>query len=497
MVNSNMVQVQEPQPGLGGPRPARPGGAPPDGDARPGRPGPGLPGPGGLPGLDAAPGAPPIPVVAPAVVAPPAPAPRPPDRDRQPRQADRPRPPEPQVQPEGPEQTGDRIWLYPETVNITPAADTRHALYRSMMNINRQWLQDGEVRRMSIARASAIPIIGGLVGGLLKPFAARGYYDVTLPGGVASRVPRPPGFPPASTVGLGGSKIDYIPPTTAETLVGAAQNVGVAGLIAGVLSPIASGLRRLTGENAFSQFARFANRREDRGLISRLAHGAESRLLKWLFLREDRDTAQLLRIMDQGTDVNRINIGSRERLNNLISAGVMAEMKAQMVAEHNIQLSQKETDRINRWHDAFRLSQRIYDAKIPTPGQRQIYINDILPDLLRNRERALYAQQTTALAGIGAVKAAGIALLGHVFAFENIHRLALAAGDVAKGVYNWGYKTVANVAQPAGIHLAQIPDNIANWAAYITGTGAYAGYGARGPGSVPNTLMGLPSMPTP
>lgn len=256
-------------------------------------------------------------------------------------------PPQPVAQPakpEGPDQTGDRIWLYPETVDITPQADTRHALYRAMMNTNRQWLQDGEVRRMSIGRAAAIPLIGGIVGGVLKHF----------------------GGPKDTPVGA--------TPQLSELTGNVLQNTTLGGIIAGVLSPIASGVRRLTGENAFSQFARFANRREDRGILSRLVHGAESRALKWLFLREDRDTTQLLRILDQGTDVNRINIGSRARLNDLMAAGVMAEMKAQMVAEHNIQLSSKEQDRIKRWHDAFRLSQRIFDAKIPTAGQREIYI---------------------------------------------------------------------------------------------------------------------------
>lgn len=429
----------------GADRPAGPGGG--GGPSAPGRP-PGAPG-AGLPNAEIRQA--PVAAVLPPQAMRPAPAPVPPVEPREPRQQPVPVPAEPNTL------QGDRKYLYRETENLAPN-DTRGPLYDAMRRLNAQWLDNGEVRRMSIARASAVPIIGGILGGILKP-------------------------------AFGGT----VPATVPEYLVGATENIGIAGAVAGVLSPIVSGLRRLTGENAFSQFARFANRREDRGLLSRLVHGAESRALKFLFLREDRDTQQLLRIFDQRTDVNAINIGSRDRLNNLMAAGVMAEMKAQMIAEHNIQLSEKETARVNRFHDAFRMAQRIYEAKIPTPGQRQIFVNDILPDLMMCRERGLYAGQTAALAAISAGKAAGLALLGHVFAFDNIQRLALAAGDVAKGVWEWGYKTVANVAQPAAIHVAQIPGNIQGWAEYITGTGAYAGVGARGPGVPPGQWIGLPS----
>lgn len=451
-----------PQPGAGDRRPGqgdrrprgpRIPGAPPADDARPGvqPPGPGA----------AAPIAPPAEV-------PPAPPPAP-RRVEPPPPAPAPRPPEPVVRPQGDVPAGDRIWLYPEKLNLAPQQDTTHALYRSMMNINRQWLQDGEVRRMSWGRAASIPIIGGLIGGMLKPFAARGSVDV---GGKLS--PLPPGMAPDQVSKLihGGK---FVAPTGTEYLTGAMQNIGIAGAIAGVLSPIVSGIRRVTGENAFSQFARFANRREDRGLLSRIIHGGESRVMKWLFFREDRDTRQIHRLFDQinqsgdlaWQDLNRLNIGSRDRINNLIAAGVMEEMKAQMIAEHNMQLSPKEMDRINRMHENFRMAQRIFDAKIPTAGQRRIYIDAILPDLLRRREQNLWTQQTVGLAGVGAAKAAGIALLGHVFTFANIDALARGAFGLATQAWEWGYKTTSRVVQPGVVYASKIPGNIVSWADYI------------------------------
>lgn len=451
------------------PRPdARPGGRPRGGGpgapiGGPGGGGPGGPG-GGLPGAEVRPGpAVVVPPPAPPLEVRPAPPPAPP-RIEQPRPVQA-----PAEQPNTLQ--GDRKYLYRETENLAPN-DTRGPLYDAMRRLNAQWLDKGEVRWMSIARVSAIPIIGGIIGGILKPFQARGWMEMPVPVGAK------PILKPFTGVLEHGAK--FVPPSTTEYLIGAVGNIGIAGAVAGVLSPIVSGLRRLTGENAFSQFARFANRREDRGLLSRLVHGAESRALKFLFLREDRDTQQLLRIFDQRTDVNAINIGSRDRLNDLMAAGVMAEMKAQMIAEHNIQLSEKETVRVNRFHDAFRMAQRIYEAKIPTAGQRQIFVNDILPDLMMRRERGLYAGQTAALAGIGVAKAAGLALLGHVFALDNIQRLALGVTDVAKGVWKWGAGAFANTVQPAAIHIASIPHNIQTWAEYVSGTGAYGGWGARG-----------------
>lgn len=122
--------------------------------------------------------------------------------------------------------------------------------------------------------------------------------------------------------------------------------------------------------------------------------------------------------------------------------------------------------------------------------------------MLRRREQTLWTQQTVALSGISAVKAAGLSLLGHLFAFSNIQRVATLAAGAADQVTKWGYNISANVLQPAGKHIAQIPGNIQNWAEYITGSGAYGGFGSRGGhwisptefvGPKPGEWVGLPS----
>lgn len=252
-------------------------------------------------------------------------------------------------------------YLYPAELNL--AQKTGDSVDRALLNMNRVLLGEGEVRRMSIGRAAL-------------PFAV--------------------------ALGAGGAAAGRL-----------AEALPLAGEVTAVLSPMASGVRRIMGENAFSQFARFANRREDRGIFSRIFHGAESRVLKWLFFREDRDTRQLMRLFDQNADPNQLRIGSRDRINDLITAGVMAELKAQMIAEHNIQISPKEDEKIKRMHDAYAYAKRIFQAKIPTPGQREIFVNEILPDLLRGREQRLWLQQTLGLGAVGAGKAMVTVLLGN------------------------------------------------------------------------------------
>lgn len=447
----------EPQPGAAG-RPQRPGGGAgegrppgPGGPGGPGAPaggegrgaGPGGPGgPGGLPqGLEAAlAGAPPAPVV------PPPPAPRPPER---PRQEERPEPPRRTESPPPVTPSPTEEYLYPTGIETRPL-DLRRQLDRATANVLTPYLTD-EVRRMSYGRAAAIPLLGGLVGGILKPFQ---YGDVTQRAKAAGAF--------SHITGRG-----IFEPPVGEVAGGVLNNMGLAGMIVGILSPVASGVRRIMGESAFTQFARFANKREGTGLIGRLMHGMESRFMKGIFLHEDRETTKLLRLYDQKVDLNQWQFHDRREINNLIAAGVVAKMKKRVVDFYNIQLSPKEREKLDRFDNAFDMAGRIFDFKIPTAGQREIFTNDILPDLIRGRERNLWMRQTGAITGAGALKAGALALTGHILAFDNIEKLWLTVEGAAKGALNWGYKVVANVAQPAIVGVGDFAKDVGRHVDYV------------------------------
>lgn len=330
------------------------------------------------------------------------------------------------------------------------AADTNHALDTSLMNLSRTYLGEGEVRHMSRFRAGVIPAVVGASGGLLKSLA-----------------------------GIGGW-----------------ESIPAFGLLTGVLSPIFSGIRRLTGENAFSQFARFANRAEDRGIMSRLVHGGESRAVKGAFLREDRDVRQLMRVFDQGTNpadadpnsvnnrasrqalVDRLNFGSRDTIDRLIAAGVMAEMKAQLVAENDIQLSPQDHQKIERYHQAFEMAKLLYDRKIPTAGQRALFVNNQLPRLLQGMERRLWGEQTARVAGIGMLKTMALATLGHLITAANIISLsgnaflpAAIRGAPIKGLIPqmgeqaaaWTSSVLNAAVIPGAKTVGNLPYNVIGW----------------------------------
>lgn len=298
------------------------------------------------------------------------------------------------------------------------AQNTYHAVDKALDNMTRIYLQGGEVRRMAWLRP-VLPFLAGIGAGILKPLG-------NIFGGL---------------------------------WYGAA--------ITGILSPVTSLVRRITGENAFSQFARFANRAEDRGLASRIIHGGESRAVKAFFLKEDKDIRQLLRLKDQKIetkeDLNRLGIGSRDRIDNLIASGVMAGMKVQMIQEHNAQLSEKENDKLKRLQDAYLMAKTLMDAKIPSQGQKEIFINDVLPNLVRKKERELWLKQTAGITGVGLLKSSAMVILGNVFTFTNINNLLGAAGDAAGRVWKGWTNLTNDWIKPNFVNGMKIPDNIQQW----------------------------------
>lgn len=290
------------------------------------------------------------------------------------------------------------IYDYPEKLNL--AEKTGDAVDVALSHLGRDYLENGEIRRKAWLRP-IIPLAVGFGVGVLKPVS------------------------------------------------GLFENIGHAAVINSVLSPAISLLRRVTGENAFSQFARFANRRENSGLIGRIFNGGESRVLKSLFLREDRDMRQLLRLKDQGADLKDLVIGNKNRINNLIASGFMAELKAKMIAEYNVNISAKDNDKLSRMHEAYGMARELFLAKIPTRGQQEKFLLETLPSLLSGKERSLWLKQTAGLAGVGIIKTTALVTLGHIFTLSNIKDFAKGVGDVFSGIGTWTSDLVNNVFKPA------------------------------------------------
>ncbi len=358
--------------------------------------------------------------------------------------------------------------FYRRQENILPAeapGSLSYPLDLTMNQLNRVLLDQGEVRRMSAGRAALAPIIGAL----------------------------------GTVAGVG------------ELGLKALSGVPIAGVVAAGLSGVFSLARRATGENAFSMAARFMNRREDRqgitGLLSRIIHGGESRAVKWAFFHEDKDAQQLLRMYDQMTQrredgtirmsrpeqdawLDSMAVGSRDRINDMIAAGVMEELKAKLIREHNMQISEKEAVKINRMHDAYDMAKRLFERKVPTLGQRQILAQQVIPDRVRTRERSLWMQQAGLVAGVEAAKSATFVLGGAVAVpaiIEGLGALAPAGSKVALdmgGILNTTGanigKATADVGGGLGGFLNSVVDGIKNFK-----LPSLPNLGAAAPGAAP------------
>lgn len=300
------------------------------------------------------------------------------------------------------------MYDYPEKLNL--AEKTGDAIDKSLQHLSHDYLADGEARRSAWLRP-VFPIALGFGAGVLKPVA---------------------------------------------DMVG---NISQAAVVTSLLSPAVSLLRRVTGENAFSQFARFAKRRNE-GLIGKLLFGGEARVLKSLYLREDRDMRQLLRLKDQGADLKSLSVGNKTRISNLIASGFMAEMKAQMIAEHDIKLSDRDNEKINRMHEAYNMAKNLFYAKIPTSGQQEKFLYYDLPVLMTKKERALWAKQTVGIAGIGVLKTTVLVTMGHIFTAKNITDFAKGVGDTMGAIGGWKDHLITDVFQPAMDSIGHTIDDI-------------------------------------
>lgn len=320
------------------------------------------------------------------------------------------------------------IYEYPAELPPMPA-NTSHALDGAKNDLIRGNLE-GEQRR-SIGQAT-VPFVVGAAAEIIRP---KGHffgsiYNAILGGplGVVA------GDLAGKAGGLVGLSVEM--KKAAENLVSA----GSAGAIATMaLTPSISIMKRvLFGENAWKQAASFMVRKEDGGILSRIIHGGESRLLKWSMFSENASRRQLLRFADQNVDVNNLIVGNKSRLEDLIAEGMVAGATSQMMTELNVPLSAREAEKMERMNRAYDMAKKLFDSKITTAGQREIFLNDKLPGLMRNKERMMWAKQTGLITAVGMAKAVSMVGLLQAFDLSNITRLRIMAEQVGGGFVTWG-----------------------------------------------------------
>lgn len=315
---------------------------------------------------------------------------------------------------------------YPAELPPRPR-DTRHALDGALHNLVGQYLE-GEQRR-SIGQAT-MPFVLGATAEITrtKSHLFGTMYNALFGGNIAKTA--------AELAGRAGGLVGLAPELSAAAQTFAATGA-VGAVVTGVLSPTVSLAKRvLLGDNAWRQAAAFMTRKEDGGLLQRILWGGESRLMKWSLFRENGRRRQLLRLADQNADMNTLRLGSRRRVEQLIAEGMVAGATAQMLTELNVPTNDKENERLERMVRAYDKAKEIFNAKIPTAGQRENFINDRLPSLVRNSERWMWARQTALITGVGMLKAVSMVGLLQVFTIGNITKLQARAGDVATELGN-------------------------------------------------------------
>lgn len=336
----------------------------------------------------------------------------------------------PEKKPDEPKkQAGTRnteTYYYPTELPPLPA-NTSHALDKSLKSLISENLE-GEQRK-SIGQAT-MPFVIGAAAEITRP---KGWFGTLT----SALFPSPIG----NYAGALGEKVGNLVGFGAQfkDIAGTFAATGAAAAIAtGVLSPTMSIMKRaLLGENAWRQAASFMVRKEDGGFLSRIIHGGESRLMKWSMFRENRARRQLLRLADQNVDVKDLVLGNRNKVEDLIAEGMTAGTTAQMMTELGVPLSPKENEKLDRLNRAYDMARKIFDAKITTAGQKEIFLNDRLPGLVRNKERALWAGQTALIAGVGIIKSVSMVGLLQSITDIRINKLLDVGKDVGIGVGQW------------------------------------------------------------
>ena len=124
---------------------------------------------------------------------------------------------------------------------------------------------------------------------------------------------------------------------------------------------------------------------------------------------------------------------------------MVAGATSQMMTELNVPLNAREAEKLERMNRAFDMAKRLFDSKITTAGQREIFLNDKLPGLMRNKERMMWAKQTGLITAVGMAKAVSMVGLLQAFDVTNIARLRTMAEQVGGGFVTWGKDVYAQI----------------------------------------------------
>ena len=240
---------------------------------------------------------------------PPAPVTTPEPKPAAPTAPEHKEPPKKVTEPAKPVAKSKEIYEYPAELPPMPA-NTNHALDAAKNELIRNNIE-GEQRK-SIGQAAA-PFVVGAAAEIIRP---KGHFFGSIYNAILGG---PLGKVAGDFAGKAGGLVGL-----AQEMKSAAENLvsaGSAGAIATMaLTPSISIMKRvLFGENAWKQAASFMVRKEDGGIISRIIHGGESRLLKWSLFSENAARRQLLLFADQNFDLNNLIVGNKSRLEDLIT----------------------------------------------------------------------------------------------------------------------------------------------------------------------------------
>lgn len=338
-------------------------------------------------------------------------------------------PAKPDSKPDPGKKTGGKSgenFYYPTELPPMPA-NTNSALDKAKNALIAENLE-GEQRK-SIGQAT-MPFLVGAAAEITRP---RGWFGTVVnaiyPSGIGTAAGKL-GESIGKNIGFGVQFKDIF-----STFAATGATAAIA---TGVLSPTMSIMKRaLLGENAWKQAASFMVRKEDGGLISRIIHGGESRMMKWAMFRENRARRQLLRLADQNVDVKDLMLGNRAKVEDLVAEGMMAGATSQMMTELGVNLSPKDQEKMERMNRAYDMAKKIFDAKITTAGQKEIFLQDQLPGLVRNKERALWAAQTALITGVGVIKSVSMVGFLQMITDVRINKLIDVGKDVGIGVGKW------------------------------------------------------------
>lgn len=219
---------------------------------------------------------------------------------------------------------------------------------------------------------------------------------------------------------------------------------GVAGLAAGVLSPLMETVRRVaTGRNAMTQWADWT-RRAKQGFVNRIFYGLEAKAVEGEMFGLDSHMQKLNQFKQNGVDVKSLVLGGQKYIEDLVAHGFYAGAKLDWIRQSGIEIGEKYRDKMTALSNVYDSAKEVFESHF-TAGQRERFIREKMDAMVGKLEQSQFVRQTAKIGAAAAVKGlAGVGIL-KTFALDNITKVAdiglhavTGVGDWAKGVLGVG-----------------------------------------------------------